>query len=104
MKTPEEIKKALACPVCVRDYLLGCSDCVYHGRELPPCLPAMHQDAIDCIQQLEEQIDLMKIQMQGDCGVCKNWNSDKCDECLTQTGHPLWEYEGLPESTKEERK
>lgn len=48
------------------------------------------------IQQLEGQIDLMKIQMQGDCGVCKHWNGEKCDECLTKTGHPHWEYEGLP--------
>ena len=97
MKTTEEIKKALACPVREQGYLLGCSCCSYHGRGTPPCLPEMHEDALAYIRQLEEQIDLMKIQMQGDCGVCKRWNGEKCDECLAKTGHPHWEYEGLPE-------
>ena len=55
------------------------------------------RNAIARIEQLEEQIDLMKIQMQGDCGVCKHKaHDDACLTCLTLPDKPLWEYEGLP--------
>lgn len=96
MKTPEEIKTAVA-------YCFGndnkCARCPYselHSWTDDECLIALQNDITTCIQQLEEQIDLMKIQMQGDCGVCKHWNSGKCDDCLKNTGRPHWEYEGLP--------
>lgn len=56
MKTPEAIKKALACPVDRRGSLLPCSDCEYHGRGLPPCRMAAHEDALAYIRQLEEKV------------------------------------------------
>ena len=105
MKTPEEIKKALACPVREQDYLLGCSCCSYHGRGKPPCLPEMHEDALAYIQQLEEQVEFMKIQMQGDCGSCKHTNvtggKEPCASCMLDASRPSWEYGGLPELPKE---
>lgn len=104
MKTPEEIKKALACPVSWRGHLLGCSNCAYHGRGLQPCRTAVHDDALTYIDQLEEQVALMKIQMRGDCGVCKHRGGNICNECLQKYDRPQWEYEGLPELKKEENK
>jgi hypothetical protein len=97
MKTPEEIKAAIAC--CFSERHL-CEHCPYNAMLLSwrgdDCINALQNDIVTLIRQLEEQIDLMKIQMQGDCGVCKHWNSGKCDECLKNTGRPYWEYEGLP--------
>ena len=63
-------------------------------------------DALAYIDQLEETITLMKIQMHGDCGVCKHRKgfdiegaimSQRCYECLKKESRPNWEYEGLPE-------
>lgn len=93
MKTPEEIKKGLK----YHSEYLPCAECPYETpTNTGECIKYLTDDALALIQQLEEQIDLMKIQMQGDCGVCKHWNGEKCDECLAKTGHPHWEYEGLP--------
>lgn len=63
------------------------------------------RETLAYIEQLEEQIDLMQIQMRGDCGCCKHGKDDdmtRCNQCLTRREyHPLWEYEGLPELRKE---
>ena len=56
MKTPEEIKKAMACHANPRGFVLPCSDCSYHGRYFPPCRIACHEDALTYINQLEERI------------------------------------------------
>jgi len=104
MKKPEEIKTAIACCFSERN---KCALCPYNAMlswRGDDCVNVLQHDMTTYIQQLEEQIDLMKIQMQGDCGVCKRWNGEKCDECLAKTGHPYWEYEGLPEVAKEESK
>lgn len=93
MKTPEEIKKGLK----FHAEYLPCAECPYeHPTNTGECIKNLTEDSLALIRQLEEQIDLMKIQMQGDCGNCKHWNSGKCDECLKNTGRPHWEYEGLP--------
>lgn len=101
MMTPEEIKKGLACPVQKRSSLLECSECAYHGRDMTPCRTAVHDDAIAYIEQLEEQVTLMKLQMRGDCGTCKHRDEYEttCKVCCdAEFGyHPQWEYEGLPE-------
>lgn len=63
------------------------------------------------IDQLEEQIQLMKIQMEGDCGVCKHRRhalvtqdgpqfDGPCAACIRKESRPAWEYEGLPELPK----
>lgn len=88
MKTPEEIK----------NWLRKHESLAYHTLK--------KQEALKYIEQLEEQIDLMKIQMHGDCGVCKHRGgfdvegaimSQRCYECLKKETRPNWEYEGLPE-------
>ena len=95
MKTPEEIKKGLACVDCFR--------CPYFTSVKDPgdCGGQAAKDALAYIEQLEVAISLMKIQMHGDCGCCKNGrdgNMATCNKCLTSKGyHTLWEYEGLPE-------
>lgn len=100
MKTPEQIKKGLVCPVRERGTLLDCSNCTYHGKNLKPCRIAVSDDALAYIELLEEQIALMKIQMRGDCGVCRHRDSkgEPCASCMIGAGsRPNWEYEGLPE-------
>ena len=62
----------------------------------------MIRDAKAVIEQLEERIDLMMIQMRGDCGCCQYraepGNSEICMDCLNkaQHGETNWVYEGLP--------
>lgn len=103
MKTPEEIKKGLACHMDGLGPFKPCSDCTYHGKGLKPCRIAVHEDALAYMEQLEERIALMMIQMKGDCGVCKHRGKpDRCNECLAKYGRPLWEYEGLPEVARKE--
>lgn len=69
---------------------------------------AVARNALALIEQLEEQVCLMKIQMHGDCGVCKHRSgcqingrditmSKTCYECMMKESRPNWEYEGLPE-------
>lgn len=90
--SPEEIKLKLNQP-CIR----SCYDCRYHKA----CLRYSGYAARAYIEQLEEQIQLMKIQMEGDCGVCKHkGNRKKCADCMSIAYHPDWEYEGLPELPK----
>ena len=103
MKAPEEIKKALE--MCVSE---KCATEEYRCQYLAKehfCIDSIMSDALACIDQLKERIDLMLIQMHGDCGCCayKGRPSYKspCTECLCGENRPMWEYEGLPELTKE---
>lgn len=109
MKTPEEIKKALEC--CSKpSNSHACTECPYTPCTVGPEKNAQ-VDALAYIQQLEEQIEFMKIQMHGDCGVCVHRYDERmlpdeqlkcklspaCYECLKKGGRSQWEYEGLPE-------
>lgn len=109
MKTPEEIKKALK--ICMGDnwhcYECPYNRCLLHNR----CDIPMYTDILAYIEQLEERIQLMLIQMKGDCGTCKHRLDERklddkqlgcrlspaCYECLKKDGREMWEYEGLPE-------
>ena len=117
MKTPEEIKKGLDC--CAGD-IHNCNKCPYCTPyiEKTPCMTRIKSDAYKYIQQLEERIQLMLIQMKGDCGVCKHRMDERkladkqlgcrlspaCYECLKKDGREMWEYEGLPELARKESK
>lgn len=96
MKSPEEIKKALRCHASDHSYD-GCYICPYYDGE--ECEGGLVLDALACIEQLEEQIDLMKLQMRGDCGTCahKLTGAAVCAQCLQGDNRPNWAYEGLPE-------
>lgn len=100
MMTHEEIKKGLEC--CSKPQLSNpCKDCPYDECGCVEDGKAnVTHDALIYIEQLEEQIQLMKIQMHGDCGACKHNDDARCYECLKAKGRPLWEYEGLPELPK----
>lgn len=98
MKTPEEIKK-------IKEGLKSCSsdechgehgDCPYKNNVF--CMMTMAGEAMAYIEQLEEHIDLMLIQMRGDCGCCKHRNAkeEPCRSCLNEEDSPYWQYEGLP--------
>lgn len=100
MKTPEEIKKGLRICRSLGMILGGCGDCPYKGWD-GDCECGLEDDALAYIQQLEERIDLMKLQMRGDCGTCRFRLSinGRCHDCMEggdDPYHPLWEYEGLP--------
>lgn len=56
MKTPEEIKKALA--MC-EDLIAGCKDCPY-GEVDCRCMKSKDIDALEYIEQLEERIAIME--------------------------------------------
>lgn len=103
MKTPDEIKKALEC--CAFDECHGDRDKCPFSNSVT-CIENMVEEALAYISQLEETIDLMKIQMRGDCGCCKHGRDGdmaRCNECLSSREyHPLWEYEGLPEVKTDE--
>lgn len=69
------------------------------------------RNALALIEQLEEENMCMKIQMHGDCGVCKHRHNSKkrkdgpsfigpCWTCVHDESRPNWEYEGLPELPK----
>lgn len=99
VKMPCEIKKGLALcsqDICVKDgecpYAKNCDEC---GEEFQ----LLKAHALSYINELEERIDLMKIQMQGDCGVCKRREArdEICAACLRNDRRPAWQYEGLPE-------
>lgn len=101
MKTPEEIKSGLEC--WANDSGCTGSSCPYGG--ILACEKKIGKDALEYINELEARISLMLIQMRGDCGVCKHrneWPSEgsPCNKCAVKDGHPLWEYEGLPELSK----
>lgn len=97
MKTPEEIKNGLR--KCI-GWNAGyrCGECPYwNGSAM--CKPELCNDAINCIEQLEERVSLMLIQMRGDCGCCKHKaeEGEPCVSCVITEDRPSWEYEGLPE-------
>jgi hypothetical protein len=97
MRTPEELKESLnACFV-----KKSCAGCNYPRSIIGfKCIVDMCKDALTYIEQLEEKIDLMLIQMHGDCGLCKHKDEmgARCAECVTsKKDRPNWEYEGLPE-------
>ena len=102
MRTPEEIKKALACPVQERSDHLECSDCAYHGKDLTPCRIAVHEDALAYMEQLEYENMAMKIPRRGDCGVCKHSGvqigAEPCASCVLEKDRPAWEDVGLPDA------
>lgn len=94
MKTPDEIKRGLK-----QCHTIGmwCNGCPYEKYE--ECYDHLASDALVYIDQLEERIDLMLIQMRGDCGTCKHRSEDygPCNACVLDENRPAWEYEGLPE-------
>lgn len=92
MKTPEEIKESLR--RCAR-FCHDIKNCEYNII-IPE---AVAIDAITYIEQLEERIDLMLIQMRGDCGTCKHRSEDNgpCNSCVLDENRPAWEYDGLPD-------
>jgi hypothetical protein len=105
VRKSEEIKKGLEC--CFTPHSCG-GTCPYDGPgyDVSDCTANLAKDALTYIEQLEEQIMMMKIQMHGDCGVCKHRGgfdvegaimSQRCYECLRKETRPNWEYEGLPE-------
>ena len=109
MKKSEEIKKAVK--LCVENKECAGNDCPYF--EVTKCGEALFKDILPFIEQLEETISLMKVQMHGDCGVCKHRTgfdvegaimSQKCYQCLKKESRPNWEYEGLPELARKENK
>ena len=115
MRKSEEIKKGLE--VCTRDankMLKECEECPYYIENNFLCgISNMQKDALAYIEQLEETIQLMKIQMHGGCGVCKHRGgfdvegaimSQRCYECLKKETRPNWEYEGLPILARKENK
>lgn len=103
MMTSEEIKAWLS--YCIINYF--CQGCPIEKK----CKADILSEARALIEQLEEQISLMKIQMHGDCGVCKHRSdcqingrdiamSKTCYDCMMKEIRPNWEYEGLPELPK----
>lgn len=109
MKTPEEIKKAAACCFDAE----SCIGCPYSKERCIDITTSIEliEDMRALIEQQEEQIMCMKIQMHGDCGVCKHRHnaqvtpagprfSGPCYTCMQKESRPNWEYEGLPELPK----
>lgn len=100
MKTPDVIKKGLE--RCKDDRCI-CDECEFSDGNVKKWRSLMG-DALAYIEQLEERIDMMMIQMRGDCGCCvyrgRPSYKSPCTECLCGNGRPMWEYEGLPEVKK----
>lgn len=100
LKSMEYCNKHESCTGCPADRLEFEKTCrCFHDAEF-------YADALAYIDQLEEQVTLMKIQMHGDCGVCKHRTgfdvegaimSQTCYACMIKETRPNWEYEGLPE-------
>jgi hypothetical protein len=110
MMTPEDIKAGLA--YC-KDAEL-CDNCPIHEKceadiigqayALIIQLEKKVKDAEAAIEERDAVINLMQIQMRGDCGCCahgKDGKAEPCTSCLaSKEYHPRWEYEGLPEIPK----
>ena len=99
MRTPEEIKKAAACCFGFE----SCNGCPYTQKRCKDITtsPELIDDMIALIDRQEETIQLMQIQVMGDCGVCKHKKEPEvCKECMSIAYHPDWEYEGLPDIPK----
>ena len=105
MRTPDDIKKGLA--ICGEEGSCLGKGCPYEEECMMDNMSELERDALALLLQREEQIDLMMIQMHGDCGVCKHrkenrLNTDdvdisaRCNECMSLETRPHWEYEGLP--------
>ena len=47
-------------------------------------------------RRLRWKCSLMRIQMHGDCGVCKHRGKAICRDCLNSDRRDSWEYEGFP--------
>lgn len=94
MKTPDVIKKGLE--RCKDDRCI-CDECEFSDGNVKKWRSLMG-DALAYIEQLEEKISLMKIQMHGDCGVCKHRDEERgpCASCLFDRKRSNWEHEGLP--------
>ena len=98
MKTPEEIKKGLE---CCNMPSIGCRSCPYQGD----CDGQPGLDALAYIKQLEERIDMLMLQLRGDCDTCKNRKCEyTCRVCCDDeyAYHPLWEYEGFPSEREDD--
>lgn len=98
MKTPEEIKESMRQCYGWLEGTGRCDKCQYNDLDLYACGRKLTGDALAYIEQLEERIDLMMIQMRGDCGCCKHRNAkeEPCRSCLNEEDSPYWQYEGLP--------
>lgn len=101
MKTDDEIKRGLHC--C--SHPMNCQTCPYNPKDTSVvCRDKMERDALALINRLEEENMRMKIQMHGDCGVCKyekvEFGHEPCDSCIDNPKRPSWEYKGLPEVKK----
>ena len=101
MKTDAEIKLGLHC--CAHP--MNCQKCPYNPKDTSiACRDLMERDALALINRLEEEIMLYKIQLRGDCGVCKHAGvhigKEPCETCVLKEDHPAWEYVGLPEVKK----
>lgn len=101
MKTPGEILSGME--HCYTQH--SCNGCPYVEDG---CVPALWNDGFARLRHLEEENMCMKIQMQGDCGVCKHRHYAQvrqdgphfygpCHSCIQKETRPNWEYEGLPE-------
>lgn len=97
MRTPEEIKKWLG----DKERFTWIKREKLAALEYIERLEKKVADAEAAIEERDTVISLMKIQMMGDCGVCKHKNVPTvCKECMSIAYHPDWEYEGLPEIPK----
>ena len=109
MKTDAEIKLGLE--LCCQDENVSNGRCPY-GRDCEECdgdgIQRLKADALALIERLEEENMCMRIQMRGDCGVCKHqeveFGFEPCDSCIDKLDHPAWEYEGLPELRRENKR
>lgn len=101
MKTDDEIKRGLHC--CAHP--MNCQTCPYNpeGTSIV-CRDIMERDALALINRLEEENMCMRIQMHGDCSVCKHeeveFGYEPCDTCIDNPERPSWEYKGVPEAKK----
>lgn len=106
MKSPEEIKQSIR--ICaILDENHDCTTCPRFPDEYTDCSNHLLLDALAYMEQLEERIDLMILQMRGDCGTCKHKDEygETCQACMfsLKPNRPCWEYEGLPELTRHEK-
>ena len=98
MRTPEEIKSWFEKPAVISPFGAAKKRATLAYIEQ---LEKKNAAAQARIEELDTNISLMKIQMEGYCGACKNREKrELCKECMIFPYHPYWEYEGLPELPK----
>jgi len=118
MKTPEGIKKGLAC--CGNGFAEVCDGCTYkrqNDSEKAECILSLTQDALAYIQQLESRLaqaererdaavnDLKRIFLPGSvpCDFCEN--GCRHEDAWDDIHYACFEWRGVcPENTKEEEK